>query len=142
MEKLNKSKITVIGFVAFVIAVYTGSYFYTKDNNQRLLSSPRLVLYKGDEQSLNSELSALSTDERRDKMRSLYEQGSVLSVSQLQYDYGVTDIVKFYQDNDIGEVFATADCMDYSVRLERTMIKVDKDALKASWIFSACGITS
>lgn len=142
MKKLNKSQITVIGFVAFVISVYTGSYYYTKNNNQRLLSSPRLVLLIGDEEALNSEFLTLSVEQRRNQMRSLYDQGTVLSVSQLQYDYGVTDIVKFYQDNNIGEIYTVANCMDYSVRLERTMIKVDKDALKASWIFSACGISS
>ena len=125
MEKMNKSKITVIGFVVFVLSVYTGSYYYTKNNNERLLSSPRLVLLQGDEAALNSELLALSTEQRRDKMRTLYDQGVVLSVSQLQYDYGVTDIMKFYQDNDISAVYTVADCMDYSVRLERTMIKVD-----------------
>jgi|GEM_PF-1820188 hypothetical protein len=142
MEKMNKSKITVIGFVVFVLSVYTGSYYYTKNNNERLLSSPRLVLLQGDEAALNSELLALSTEQRRDKMRTLYDQGVVLSVSQLQYDYGVTDIMKFYQDNDISAVYTVADCMDYSVRLERTMIKVDKNTLKDSWIFSACGISS
>ncbi|MBT5072116.1 MAG: hypothetical protein HOJ34_00805 [Kordiimonadaceae bacterium] len=139
---MNKSKITVIGFVVFVLSVYTGSYYYTKNNNERLLSSPRLVLLQGDEAALNSELLALSTEQRRDKMRTLYDQGVVLSVSQLQYDYGVTDIMKFYQDNDISAVYTVADCMDYSVRLERTMIKVDKNTLKDSWIFSACGISS
>lgn len=140
MEKNIKSKLTVIGFVVFVLSVYTGSYFYTKNNNERLLSSPRVVLLLGSEEEENAKFSGLTIEQRRDAIRLLQFQDRVLFISQTQFAEGITDILTFYADEDIGENYALADCMDYSEKLKRTKITVDKNALEASWIFSACGL--
>lgn len=140
MENNVKSKITVVGFIVFVLLVYTGSYFYTKDNNQRLLSSPRLVLLIGDEEQINNEFSNMPAEERQENMRSLYESGVVFSVSQQQYDDGLTNIADFYLDEIKDNDFVVADCMDYSETLKKTMEKAAKTKLKEAWVFSACGI--
>ena len=140
MKKMNVSKITVIGFVVFVISIYTGSYYYTKNNNERLLSSPRLVLLNGSEDTLNSELLSLSYELRRAKMRTLYELGMVHSVSQIEFDNGATDIVELNKDNNIGKIYSVVDCLDYSELLKKTMEITAKTTMKASWVFSACGI--
>ena len=140
MEKNIKSKIIVIGFIVFVLSVYTGSYFYTKSNNERLLSSPRIVLLLGSEDEENQKFSDLTSEQRRDAIRLLQFQDKVFFISQTQFDAGNTDILAFYADEDIGENYSVADCLDYSEQLERTMIKVDRNALEASWIFAACGL--
>jgi len=140
MEKNIKSKIIVIGFIVFVLSVYTGSYFYTKNNNERLLSSPRIVLLLGSEDEENQKFSDLTSEQRRDAIRLLQFQDKVFFISQTQFDAGNTDILAFYADEDIGENYSVADCLDYSEQLERTMIKVDRNALEASWIFAACGL--
>ena len=140
MENNIKAKITVIGFVVFIISVYTGSYFYTKSNNERLLASPRLVMLVGSEEQENGKFLNLTSDQRRDAIRLLHFQKKIFTISQTDYDSGNEDILAFYADEDIGETYVIADCMEYSEKLERTMIRVDKEALKASWIFSACGL--
>ncbi len=140
MEKNFKSKITVIGFVAFVLAIYTGSYFYTKNNNERLLSAPRLVLLVGLEEQVNSDFERMTIEKRRAEIGSMFSLGRVLSLSQAQYDSGITDIAGFYTDHNIGDEYVIADCMEYSERLKETMELQAKSKMKASWIFSACGI--
>ncbi|MBT5186053.1 MAG: hypothetical protein HOH19_12660 [Kordiimonadaceae bacterium] len=140
MENKSKSKYIVLGMVAFVLAIYSGSYFYTKDNNQRLLSSPMLVMLVGDELTVNAMFVALSSEERRDRMLSMYEMGNVFSISQKQYDDGATDIEELYKDRIFDNEFAVANCYDYSEILRLTKAKVAKTTLRASWIFSACGI--
>ena len=139
MEKNTKSKLIVIGFIVFVLSIYTGSYFYTKSNNERLLSAPRLVLLVGSEQQVNMDFSRLTIEQRRDEIRSKLTLGLIYSLSQEQYDSGVTDIAKHYGDV-VGNIYAVSDCMEYSELLKRTMARDAKAELKASWIFSACGI--
>lgn len=140
MEEKKKSKIVVVGFVLFVLSTYAASYFYTKDKNELLLSAPRLVLLVGSEEALNAEFRPLEISDRRNKIRSLAQLGLIQTVSQMNYDAGVVDIIDRYkhiiQDNE----YAFADCLAYSETLKRTMAKEEKVALKASWIFSACGI--
>mgnify|MGYP003674304016 CR=1 FL=1 len=140
MKNNLKSKITVIGFVAFVVVIYTASYFYTKSNNERLLASPRIVMLIGSEAEENSKFLNLTNDQRRDAIRLLHFQNKIFMLSQIQYDNGITNIVDFYADEDIGETYTVADCMDYSEKLDRARIKTENDALKATWIFSACGL--
>lgn len=140
MKNNLKSKITVIGFVAFVIGIYTASYFYTKSNNERLLASPRIVMLIGSEAEENGKFLNLTTDQRRDAIRLLQFQNKIFTLSQTQYDSGIIDIVDYYADEDIGDTYAIADCMDYSEKLDRAMIKTENEALKARWIFSACGL--
>ena len=140
MEKNTKSKIAVIGFVAFVVAVYTGSYFYTKSNNERLLSSPRLVLLVGSGDQVNDSFSKMNTDQRRAEIRTMASLGRIWSLSQAQYDTGTTDIIKYFSDHDFGDDVAVADCLEYSERIKQTMEVNARAALKRSWIFYACGI--
>lgn len=139
MENNIKSKITVIGFVVFVLSIYTGSYFYTKSNNERLLASPRIVMLVGSEEEENDKFSGLTSEQRSDAIRLLQFQDRVFFISQTQFDEGITDILTFYGDEYIGENYSVVDCLAYSETLKRTMIKVDKNALEASWVFSACG---
>jgi hypothetical protein len=140
MKNNQKSKFVVIGFVVFVIAIYSGSYFYTKNNNQRLLSSPMLVMLVDDESKVNSALLPLDKEQRREQVLDLYEMGKVFSVSQVKFDQGVTDITEVYKDNVAGKTFVTANCLEYSQLMKRTMEKVAKTNLRATWVFSACGI--
>jgi hypothetical protein len=140
MKNNNKSKIAVIGFVVFVLAIYSGSYFYTKDNNQRLLSSPMLVMLIGSEIDVNTIFAELGAEERRNRMLSMYELGNVFYISQRQYDDGATDIEETYKDRIQSKEFAVANCYDYSEILRLTKAKVAKTKLRASWVFSACGI--
>lgn len=140
MENNTKSKIAVIGFVTFVLAIYTGSYFYTKSNNERLLSAPRLVLLVGSEDQVNADFEPLNLDQRRSEIRTMASLGRIWSVSQVQYDNGITDIVEYFSDQDFGENYAIADCLDYSEKIKQTMEANAKAALKRSWIFYACGI--
>lgn len=141
MKNNLKSKITVIGFVAFVVTIYTASYFYTKSNNERLLASPRIVMLIGTEEEENSKFLNLTSDQRRDAIKLLHFQNKILTISQIQYDDGITDIVDYYSDQVIGETYAVADCMEYSEILKSTKIKSENDILKAKWVFSACGLT-
>lgn len=140
MENNTKSKVAVIGFVTFVLAIYTGSYFYTKSNNERLLSAPRLVLLVGSEDQVNADFEPLNLDQRRSEIRTMASLGRIWSVSQVQYDNGITDIVEHFSDQDFGENYAIADCLDYSEKIKQTMEANAKAALKRSWIFYACGI--
>ncbi len=140
MENNTKSKIAVIGFVAFVIAVYTGSYFYTKSNNERLLSAPRLVLLVGSEDQVNNGFLNMNTDQRRAEIRTMASLGRIWSLSQAQYDTGATDIVQYFSDQDFGDDVVVADCLEYSERIKQTMEVNARAALKRSWIFYACGI--
>lgn len=140
MENNTKSKIAVIGFVAFVIAVYTGSYFYTKSNNERLLSAPRLVLLVGSEDQVNDIFSNMNADQRRAEIRTMASLGRIWSLSQAQYDAGSTDIIRHFSEHDFGDTVAVADCLEYSERIKQTMEVNAKTALKRSWIFYACGI--
>ena len=140
MKNLNKSKITVIGFVAFVLSIYLGSYFYTKSNNERLLSSPRLVLMTGDEKALNDKLIKLNSEQRNATMRSMYQLGNIYSVSQKEYVNGETNISEIYLDNIQDKEFFVADCMEYSALLKKTMEREAKSKMRSSWVFAACGI--
>lgn len=140
MEENKKSKFIVVGFVLFVFVTYGGSYFYTKDKNEMLLSAPRLVLLVGAEDSINNEFSPLEVQERRGKIRSLAQLGLIQTVSQEDYDAGAKDIVKRNADLVAGGEYAIADCLEYSELIKRTMERKAKAALKASWVFSACGI--
>lgn len=139
MEKNTKSKITVIGFVVFVLSIYTGSYFYTKSNNERLLSAPRIVLLIGSEEEVNKNFTRLTSEQRRAEIRSMLGLGLIYSLSQTQYDAGVTDIVDHFGDV-VGDTYTVSNCLEYSELLKRTMARDTKTVLKASWIFSACGI--
>ncbi|MDG1997018.1 MAG: hypothetical protein P8J14_11025 [Emcibacteraceae bacterium] len=140
MKENNKSKFIVIGFVSFVLVIYAGSYFYTKDKNETLLSSPRLVLLVGSEVGINAEFTLLEIQGRRDKIRSLSQLGLIQTVSQNDYDAGVTDIVRRNEKLVSGSEYAIADCLEYSELIKRTMERGAKTALKASWVFSACGL--
>ncbi|MDG1708913.1 MAG: hypothetical protein P8H03_09135 [Emcibacteraceae bacterium] len=140
MKENNKSKFIVTGFVVFVLATYGGSYFYTKDKNETLLSSPRLVLLVGSEDGINNEFAPLEIQDRRDKIRSLAQLGLIQTVSQQDYDAGETDIAKSYEKLISNGEYAAADCLEYSQLIKRTMERNAKTALKTSWIFSACGL--
>ncbi len=140
MENNTKSKIAVIGFVAFVLAVYTGSYFYTKSNNERLLSAPRIVLLVGSEEQINADFMPLNVEQRRNEIRILASLGRVWSISQEQYDSGSTNIVAHFSDQNFGDDYAVADCLEYSEKIKQTMEVNAKAALKRSWVFYACGI--
>ncbi|HPF46255.1 MAG: hypothetical protein KDF58_09405 [Alphaproteobacteria bacterium] len=141
MDNQLKSKLTVIGFVAFVVTVYTASYFYTKSNNERLLASPRLVMLIGSEQEENRKFLNLTSSQRRDAVKLLHFQDKILIISQTEFENGMTDIAAQFADEINGQDYVIADCLDYSEKLDQPMIKDEKDALKASWIFSACGLT-
>ena len=140
MEKNNKSKITVIGFVVFVIAIYTASYFYTKNNNERLLSAPRLVMLIGGAERVDEEFARMNVEKRREEIRTMYSLGRIFSISQERYDVGEVDIANIYSAEINGEEYAVADCFEYSEQLKKTMVAVDKAKMKTSWIFAACGI--
>jgi hypothetical protein len=140
MEDKKKSKIIVVGFVLFVLVTYGGSYFYTKDKNEMLLSSPRLVLLVGTEESINSEFIPLEIQDRRAKIRSLAQLGLIQTVSQEDFSAGVTDIVKRNEALTASGNYAHADCLEYSELIKKTMEREAKVVLKASWIFSACGL--
>ncbi len=140
MKNNFKSKIIVISFFAFVVSIYSASYFYTKNNNQRLLASPRIVMLVGAEAEKNDHLLELTDDQRRDAIRLLLLEKKIFVLSQTQYNGGVTDIIEYYVGQYIGDKLAVADCMDYSKKLERAMIKTENETLKSSWIFSACGL--
>ncbi|MDB4219619.1 hypothetical protein N9782_05050, partial [Emcibacteraceae bacterium] len=135
-----KSKIIVISFFAFVVSIYSASYFYTKNNNERLLASPRIVMLVGAEAEKNDQLLELTDDQRRDDIRLLNAEKKLFVLSQTQFNDGITDIIEYYAGQYIGEKLTVADCMDYSEKLERAMIKTENKALKSSWIFSACGL--
>lgn len=140
MEKNNKSKYIVMGFISFVILIYTGSYFYTKDNNQRLLSSPRIVMLISDEVTVNEQFASLTIEERRSTAREMFENDIIFSLSQSEYDGGINDIAVHYKDNIMGQNYVVADCMAYSEILKVTMEKDAQNKLKSNWVFSACGI--
>jgi hypothetical protein len=140
MKENNKSKFIVIGFVFFVLVTYGGSYFYTKDKNEALLSSPRLVLLVGSEVAINAEFTPLEIQDRRDKIRTLAQLGLIQTVSQQDFDAGATDIVKRNESLVSSSEYAIADCLEYSQLIKRTMERRANSALKASWIFSACGL--
>jgi hypothetical protein len=140
MEEKKKSKIIVIGFILFVLTIYSASYFYTKDKNEMLLSAPRLVLLIGSQEALNAEFRPLEISDRRNKIRSLAQLGLIQTISQEDYNDGDVDIIDRYRDVIQDNEYVTADCLSYSETLKRTMAKEAKVALKASWIFSACGI--
>lgn len=140
MKENKKSKIFVICFVLFVAITYSASFFYTRDKNDMLLSAPRLVLLIGNEQSVNAEFQPLSIEDRRNKVRSLAQLGLIQTISQLNHEMGETDIAAKYENIINGGDFAAADCLEYSELIKRTMARDAKTALKASWIFSACGI--
>lgn len=140
MKNNTKSKIAVVGFVTFVLAIYTGSYFYTKSNNERLLSAPRLVLLVGSEDQTNADFLRMNADQRRAEIRTMASLGRIWSISQSQFDSGVTDIVTHYADQNIGDNIAVADCLEYSEQIKQTMEVNAKTALRASWVFYACGI--
>jgi hypothetical protein len=144
MKTAHRSKFTVIGFIIFVLLVYSGSYFYTKYNNQRLLASPRLVMLVGDANNVNVTLKNMDKNGRLDAVKNLYEAGVVISVSQLQYEKGVTDIrdyyINLYPDRKLGDQVTIDDCKDFSALMKRTMEKTSKNNLRESWIFSACGV--
>lgn len=140
MENNNKSKIAVVGFVVFVLAIYTGSYFYTKSNNERLLSAPRIVLLVGPQEQTNAEFRVMNIDQRRAEIRTMASLGRIWSISQSQFDSGATDIITFYSEQNFGSDYAVADCLDYSEQIKQTMEVNAKAALKSSWVFYACGI--
>lgn len=140
MKNNFKSKIIVISFFAFVVSIYSASYFYTKNNNERLLASPRIVMLVGAEAEKNDQLLELTDDQRRDDIRLLNAEKKLFVLSQTQFNDGITDIIEYYAGEYIGEKLTVADCMDYSEKLERAMIKTENKALKSSWIFSACGL--
>ena len=140
MKNNFKSKIIVISFFAFVVSIYSASYFYTKNNNERLLASPRIVMLVGAEAEKNDQLLELTDDQRRDDIRLLNAEKKLFVLSQTQFNDGITDIIEYYAGQYIGEKLTVADCMDYSEKLERAMIKTENQALKSSWIFSACGL--
>ena len=140
MKNNFKSKIIVISFFAFVVSIYSASYFYTKNNNERLLASPRMVMLVGAEAEKNDQLLELTDDQRRDDIRLLNVEKKIFILSQTQFNDGITDIIEYYAGQYIGEKLTVADCMDYSEKLERAMIKTENQALKSSWIFSACGL--
>ncbi|MBT5384363.1 MAG: hypothetical protein HN583_06905 [Kordiimonadaceae bacterium] len=140
MKNNFKSKIIVISFFAFVVSIYSASYFYTKNNNERLLASPRIVMLVGAEAEKNDQLLELTDDQRRDDIRLLNAEKKLFVLSQTQFNDGITDIIEYYAGQYIGEKLTVADCMDYSEKLERAMIKTENKALKSSWIFSACGL--
>ena len=140
MKNNFKSKIIVISFFAFVVSIYSASYFYTKNNNERLLASPRIVMLVGAEAEKNDQLLELTDDQRRDDIRLLNVEKKLFVLSQIQFNDGITDIIEYYAGQYIGEKLTVADCMDYSEKLERAMIKTENKALKSSWIFSACGL--
>lgn len=140
MDEKKKSKFIVIGFVLFVLTTYAASYFYTKDKNEMLLSAPRLVLLIGSEEAVNADFQLLEISDRRNKIRSLAQLGLIHTVSQVDFDNGLVDILDRYKDIVKDNNYATADCLEYSETLKKTMAKEEKVALKASWIFSACGI--
>jgi hypothetical protein len=140
MKNNFKSKIIVISFFAFVVSIYSASYFYTKNNNERLLASPRIVMLVGAEAEKNNQLLELTDDQRRDDIRLLNAEKKLFVLSQTQFNDGITDIIEYYAGQYIGEKLTVADCMDYSEKLERAMIKTENKALKSSWIFSACGL--
>ncbi|MDG1004279.1 MAG: hypothetical protein P8N58_05325 [Emcibacteraceae bacterium] len=140
MKNNFKSKIIVISFFAFVVSIYSASYFYTKNNNERLLASPRMVMLVGAEAEKNDQLLELTDDQRRDDIRLLNVEKKLFILSQTQFNDGITDIIEYYAGEYIGEKLTVADCMDYSEKLERAMIKTENKALKSSWIFSACGL--
>ena len=140
MKNNFKSKIIVISFFAFVVSIYSASYFYTKNNNERLLASPRIVMLVGAEAEKNDQLLELTDDQRRDDIKLLNVEKKLFVLSQIQFNDGITDIIEYYAGQYIGEKLTVADCMDYSEKLERAMIKTENKALKSSWIFSACGL--
>ena len=140
MKNNFKSKIIVISFFAFVVSIYSASYFYTKNNNERLLASPRIVMLVGAEAEKNNQLLELTDDQRRDDIRLLNAEKKLFVLSQTQFNDGITDIIEYYAGQYIGEKLTVADCMGYSEKLERAMIKTENKALKSSWIFSACGL--
>ena len=140
MKNNFKSKIIVISFFAFVVSIYSASYFYTKNNNERLLASPRIVMLVGAEAEKNDQLLELTDDQRRDDIRLLNAEKKLFVLSQTQFNDGITDIIEYYAGQYIGEKLTVADCMGYSEKLERAMIKTENKALKSSWIFSACGL--
>lgn len=140
MDEKKKSKIIVVGFVLFILTTYAASYFYTKDKNEMLLSAPRLVLLIGSEEVINMEFRPLEITDRRNKIRSMAQLGRIYTLSQVDYDGGIVDIVERYKDVIRDNKYSFADCQEYSETLKRTMAKEEKNALKASWIFSTCGI--
>lgn len=139
MEQKNKSKFIVAGFVLFVILTYTGSYFYTKDNNERLLSSPRLVMLVGSEETVNSEFESLNADEARIRIREMSASSEVFTITQQQYDAGTQDIAENYENDFTGD-YVVANCMEYSEAMKRAVTRGAKNKVKTSWIFYACGI--
>lgn len=140
MQNNNKSKYIVVGLIGFVLLIYTASYFYTKDNNMRLLSSPRIVMLLGDENTLNDQFESLNVENRRILVREMYIEGQIFSLSQNDYNAGITDIADHYKNKIAGQNFIIADCMAYGDRLKKTMQRVAKNKMKAGWIFSACGV--
>jgi len=94
MKNNFKSKIIVISFFAFVVSIYSASYFYTKNNNERLLASPRIVMLVGAEAEKNDHLLELTDDQRRDDIRLLNAEKKLFVLSQTQFNDGITDIIE------------------------------------------------
>ena len=102
MKNNFKSKIIVISFFAFVVSIYSASYFYTKNNNERLLASPRMVMLVGSEAEKNDQLLELTDDQRRDDIRLLNVEKKIFILSQTQFNDGRTDIIEYYAGEYIG----------------------------------------
>lgn len=143
MEEKKKSKIIVVGFVLFVLGTYTASYFYTKSNNERLLSAPRTVILLGSEKETNNLFTTLTLEQRRILIRNMVEERKIFTISQTQFEELDGDVHQFMLDKFYPVTvasYASADCLEYSETLKRTMAKEEKITLKASWIFTACGL--
>ena len=134
MKNNFKSKIIVISFFAFVVSIYSASYFYTKNNNERLLASPRMVMLVGSEAEKNDQLLELTDDQRRDDIRLLNVEKKLFILSQTQFNDGITDIIEYYAGEYIGEklkgsesnIFYSRHCkLDQLNNLPKNIIKCE-----------------
>lgn len=124
----NKSKYFVIGFVLFVAAIYTGSYFYTRSHNEYLLAAPRLVGFGGDVYALNERIQSLSPVVRVAETQAMIRRGEITVISQAEYQEG----------GEIKDSMTVVDCMELAETLKRTKRKAKLLELSASWGYAAC----
>lgn len=143
---IKKSKIYVILFLLFVVAVYIGGYFYDKAKNEVKIHYPRLVMFIQEVTTPDFK----SADEvliSPEAIMAAFDKGQIVIITHKEYASGVTDVYKKYFDlkgyssetlNGALAIKEIVDCIDLGAKIDNAKAPSQKDFIKRKWAHKIC----
>ncbi len=142
----KNSKIFVLGFLLFIVAVYIGGYFYDKAKNEMKVQYPRLVMFA---QKISSPEDYISPNEflsTPEGLEEAFSKGMIEIITHQEYASGVTDINKKYflrhtYGQDTGGTMLSKeiiDCIELGRKIDAAKARSQKNLIKKSWAHNIC----